>query len=139
MCMGRAGWIVAALLLALSWPAAGHHAQANQISQASQQAQASRPAPQPAPQPAPRVRIRAAVIEEQGIAFAVVYVSGPVLEDAAAAVRAQARYARFFLLPVVLMTDDAKGPRWFGREDIVRFLSAYAFEDIPWEVHELPE
>lgn len=39
----------------------------------------------------------------------------------------------FGAVPIVLMAQDASGtPAYYGRKDIVRFLSSVPFQRIPW-------
>ncbi|MHC1712487.1 MAG: hypothetical protein AB9872_10085 [Solidesulfovibrio sp.] len=80
---------------------------------------------------------RAAILQEQGVKFAVVHVDYAIVRDKAHAAKIQKLYEAYFKVPVVLMSDDAKRTKWYGRDDIVDFLSDYTFSQIPWEVYEL--
>lgn len=80
---------------------------------------------------------RAAILQEQGVKFAVVHVDYAVIKDKAYAERIQTAYEAYFKVPVVLMSDDAKRTKWYGRNDIVDFISDYKFSQIPWKVYEL--
>jgi hypothetical protein len=75
-----------------------------------------------------------ALVREQGVNFAVVAVKPHVLnkpkrgkDDLVAA------YSREFGVPAVLMAQDARGrATYYGRPDLVRFLSQILFEQLPW-------
>lgn len=76
-----------------------------------------------------------AVIREQGVVFAIVTVKNHILNSQAQAAKAQDSFQPFFPgMPVVLMGQDTRGvPRYFGRPDIVRFLSRIDPSRIPWK------
>jgi hypothetical protein len=80
---------------------------------------------------------RAAILQEQGVKFAVVHVDYAIVKDKAYAAKVQKLYEEYFKVPVVLMSDDAKRTKWYGRDDIVDFLSDYTFSQIPWKVYDL--
>ena len=75
-----------------------------------------------------------ALVREQGVNFAVVAVKPQVLtkpkgekDDLVAA------YSLEFDAPAVLMAQDARGrPTYYGRRDLVRFLSHVLVEQLPW-------
>lgn len=78
--------------------------------------------------------VDAALVREQGVKFAVVVVSSGTTSNRASARAAIVAYRRIFGLPlVVLMEQDARGvPTYYGRPDIVRFLSGIDFRQLPW-------
>lgn len=78
--------------------------------------------------------IEGALIQEQGVRFAVVVVKRHIIQDQHLANRAIAEYRPVFGgIPVVLMAQDHRGlPTYFGRNDIVRFLANTPLEAIPW-------
>ena len=78
--------------------------------------------------------IDAALVREQGQTFAVVVVRQGIIGNRAEADRAQGAYAPAFdFVPVILMEQDSRGrPTYYGRDDIVRFLSNIDFRRLPW-------
>jgi hypothetical protein len=81
------------------------------------------------------MQIDAALVREQGVNFVVVAVKRPVLDQSASKkgqIAGQFSTA-FGSVPVVLMTQDFKGvPIYWGRQDLVRWLSNVPFELLPW-------
>jgi hypothetical protein len=75
-----------------------------------------------------------AVIREQGVTFAIVVVKQHVLNSGSQALSAVRGFARYFPgLPVILMGQDGGGrPTYYGRRDIVNFLSNISPARIPW-------
>lgn len=78
--------------------------------------------------------IEAALVREQGQTFAVVVVRRGIIDNRSEADRARASFARAFNhVPIVLMEQDHHGtPRYYGRDDIVRFLANIDFRRLPW-------
>ena len=76
----------------------------------------------------------AALVREQGVEFAVVSVKSHVLSSQSSRSDAiDAASSQFPGLPIVLMSQDSRGtPTYWGRKDIVRFLSNVPFELLPW-------
>lgn len=76
-----------------------------------------------------------AVIEEQGVTFAVVIVKKHLVDSGSEADRTIAAFQPVFPgLPVVLMAQDYQGaPTYYGRRDIARFLADVPLEAIPWK------
>lgn len=81
------------------------------------------------------MKVQGAVVEEQGVTFAIVVVKRHVLGNQASARQAAASFAPLFPgLPVVLMSQDSTGvPTYLGRQDIVRFLASVPIQAIPWK------
>ena len=81
------------------------------------------------------MQIDGAIIREQGLTFAIVVVKRHVLEVADRAYAATASFARHLRgMPIILMAQDASGrATYFGRRDIVRFLSGVSASRIPWK------
>lgn len=74
-----------------------------------------------------------AIIQEQGVRFAIVIVKQHVVNNRFEANRAIASFSPHFRAPVVLMAQDSRGvPTYFGRPDIVKFLANTPVEAIPW-------
>ncbi len=80
------------------------------------------------------MQIDGAIIREQGLTFAIVVVKRHVLDFSDRAAEAAADFARYFRgMPIVLMAQDASGrATYYGRRDIVRFLSGISTSRIPW-------
>ena len=79
------------------------------------------------------MQVEGAVIREQWQEFAVVVVKQQVVSDRNLANEVIASYEPTFGRPVVLMAQDSRGrAKWFGRSDIVRFMSRIAIHRIPW-------
>lgn len=76
-----------------------------------------------------------ALIREQGITFAVVIVKVHVVQSSLSASDTIRSFQPAFPgVPVVLMAQDHMGtPTYFGRRDIVRFLTNVPMECIPWQ------
>lgn len=75
-----------------------------------------------------------AVLQEQGVTFAIAVVRHGVLANSAQREESLGQFHAFFGgIPVVLMEQDASGvPRWFGRPDLTRFLANVPVGSIPW-------
>jgi hypothetical protein len=81
-------------------------------------------------------RFDGAVLKEQGVEFAIAVVRRGVLGDPSGRARAQAEFEHLFGVPTVLMAQDGRGvPSYWGRRDLVRFLSAVPMEAIPWKTY----
>ena len=79
-------------------------------------------------------RAQVAFVREQGVDFAVVVVRTFVMRSPKA-VRDEmvAVYTREFGCPAVLMAEDPRGvPTYYGRDDLVHFLSGVFVEQLPW-------
>lgn len=79
--------------------------------------------------------ITGAVIEEQGVTFAIVCVKPHIIRYTYTAVRARQSFAQFFPnMPIILMAQTASGaPRYVGRKDVVDFLNTVRVDQIPWK------
>jgi hypothetical protein len=77
---------------------------------------------------------QAALVREQGQKFAVVVVQYSVLNSTASKRNAQATFQPAFPgVPIILMAQDSRGvPTYYGRTDIVNFLSSIDFRRLPW-------
>lgn len=83
-----------------------------------------------------RIDFRGALINEQGITFAVVEVEPSLLDAGEEAIKAErARYEPVFRnKPIILAARGADGrARYSGRPDIVRFLISSGWSRIPWK------
>ena len=75
-----------------------------------------------------------ALIREQGIDFAVVIVKRHVLASKATADEVVQAFEVRLGRPVVLMAQDPRGrPTWYGRRDIVRFMSGVHLAAVRWQ------
>jgi hypothetical protein len=81
------------------------------------------------------MKLQGAVIKEQGITFAIVVVKKHVVDIRHKAQEAALGFSRFFPgMPIILMAQDGRGtPTYYGRKDIVKFLSNIYLEMIPWK------
>mgnify|MGYP001043930398 CR=1 FL=1 len=80
------------------------------------------------------VRLDGAIIKEQGVTFAVVAVKSHI-NSPQARQKAQEAFRRFFPgIPIILMRNLPRGKAEFwGRSDIVRFLSGFPWDLLPWK------
>ena len=85
------------------------------------------------------MRFQGALVREQGITFGIIVVKPHVLHDSSLAdSMRQLGVHAFGLVPIVLMTQNAKGiPTYQGRDDIVRFLARVPMRAIPWKQYTL--
>ncbi|MBN8816059.1 MAG: hypothetical protein J0J06_11505 [Sphingomonas sp.] len=81
------------------------------------------------------MQIDGALVREQGVVFAVVAVKKHVVDDRAQALSTARSFAPLFSnVPIILMgQDNAGGATFFGRQDIVRFLSQISLNRLPWK------
>ncbi len=80
-------------------------------------------------------KIQGAVIKEQGVTFAITVVKNHILNSQTQCqVAAQSFRSLFPGMPIVLMGQDSRGtPTYWGRKDIVKFLSNIHPGQIPWK------
>lgn len=81
------------------------------------------------------MQIDAALVKEQGVTFAVVVVKKHVVDNPVVAQQAIGSYRSAFPgVPIILMGQDSRGgATYYGRRDIVRFLSKIPFQALPWK------
>ncbi len=80
------------------------------------------------------MQVEGALIREQGQEFAVIVVKQHIVTSPTEANQAIASLEPTFDRPVVLMAQDKNGrTKWFGRKDIVRFMSRVSVRQIPWQ------
>jgi hypothetical protein len=79
--------------------------------------------------------VDAALVREQGVTFAVVCVKSGVTSNSYQAQQAQLAFAPHFGgFPIVLMEQDSRGrATYYGRRDIVDFLSNISTSRLPWK------
>ena len=82
-----------------------------------------------------KMKLQAAVINEQGITFAVVIVKKSVVDSQHQSEKAINSLMHTFTgMPVVLMAQDSRGtPKYRGRRDIVNFLAKVHPSRMPWK------
>ena len=80
-------------------------------------------------------KIQGAVIKEQGVTFAITVVKRHILNSQMQCQQtAQSFQPMFPSMPIVLMGQDSRGtPTYWGRKDIVNFLSSIHPGKIPWK------
>jgi len=81
------------------------------------------------------MKFQGAVIKEQGITFAIVIVKKQILDSKEQAEQAIRSFESFFPgIPIILMAQDSKGiPTYFGRKDIVNFMSKVPLNAVTWK------
>ncbi len=81
------------------------------------------------------MKIRGAVIIEQGVTFAIVVVKQSVTNYTSRIIRVRSSLQPFFPnMPIILMSQDKNGtPHYYGRRDIVEFLKTIRLDQIPWK------
>lgn len=79
------------------------------------------------------MRFQGALLREQGVEFAIIVVKPHVVQCQSEGGQMIEAWRARFGVPVVLMAQDGRGtPTYFGRSDIVRFLSRVPIRAIPW-------
>lgn len=81
------------------------------------------------------MRFQGAVIEEQGVTFAIVIVKKHVIDNENEAKQMIVTLQPVFPgIPIVLMAQEYTGrPVYYGRRDIVDFLANVPMDAIPWK------
>lgn len=80
------------------------------------------------------MQLEGAIIKEQGQTFAIVIVKPQVLNSTERDVTAQQFSIYFPGMPIILMAQNSRGiPTYYGRKDIVAFLSNLHISQIPWK------
>lgn len=81
------------------------------------------------------MQIQGAVIQEQGVTFAIVIVKKHVVDNSIDAREAVGAFQPLFPgLPIVLMAQDSMGvPTYFGRSDIAAFMANVPISAVPWK------
>ena len=85
------------------------------------------------------MKFQGALIKEQGVTFGIVVVKPNVLNRPSEAEGMQNFGIRVFgAIPIVLMAQNPRGnPTYYGRRDIVKFLSKVPMQAIPWREYTL--
>lgn len=80
------------------------------------------------------MQIEGAIIKEQGQTFAIVIVKSHVLNSNNKDL-ASHEFSKYFpQMPIILMAQNSNGtPTYYGRNDIVAFLSKLHVSQIPWK------
>lgn len=85
------------------------------------------------------MKIRGAVIKEQGVSFAVVVVKRSAVSSSQTSNDTQESMRAYFPhLPIVLASQDSQGRfEYWGRKDLVNFLASIDPSRIPWREYTL--
>lgn len=85
------------------------------------------------------MRFQGALINEQGVRFALVVVKRHVVDNRHEADKTIGAFQSVFPgVPVVLMGQDSRGtPTYYGRKDISRFMAGVPLESVPWQEYTL--
>lgn len=85
------------------------------------------------------MQFEGALLKEKGVTFAIVVVKFHVLNNTVQADRiSNDFYSVFGNVPIILMAQNSKGvPTFYGRKDIVNFLSHINISRIPWKKYTL--
>lgn len=80
------------------------------------------------------MQLEGAIIKEQGQNFAIVIVKSHVMNSSKRDSAVQ-QFSRYFPgMPIILMAQNSRGiPTYYGRTDIVNFLSKLYMSQIPWK------
>lgn len=80
------------------------------------------------------MQLEGAIIKEQGQSFAIVIVKSHVLNSNERD-SARQEFSKYFPgMPIILMAQNSSGtPTYYGRKDIVDFLSKLHISQIPWK------
>lgn len=82
------------------------------------------------------MKINGAIIKEQGQTFAIVLVKQSVLTSSQKDSVAESLKTTFGNIPIVLAAQDSRGNfKYYGRQDIARFLSKIHPSQIPWRTY----
>ena len=81
------------------------------------------------------MKLQGACIKEQGVTFGILVVKPHVLQSPAERSSMQNFGIQLFgMMPIILMAQNARGiPTYWGRSDIVKFLSRVPVYRIPWK------
>jgi len=81
------------------------------------------------------MKFQGALIKEQGATFAIIIVKKNVIDFKFRANETIESCQSLFLgVPIILMAQDYRGtPTYYGRPDIVRFLTKVPLHAIPWK------
>lgn len=85
------------------------------------------------------MKLEGAVIREQGVTFAIAVVKKAVLDSPTRRGEAAAAMQPLFPgKPLVLMAQDTAGrAHYFGRNDLVQFMSTVPLSAVPWKQYEV--
>jgi hypothetical protein len=80
-------------------------------------------------------KIQGAVIREQGVTFAIIVVKQHLLHSQIESRKTAYAFSAYLPgMPIVLMAQDSRGtPTYWGRRDIVDFLTNIHMSRIPWK------
>ena len=79
-----------------------------------------------------------AIIKEQGVTFGIIIVKPHVLNDLSLRDDMVAQASQVFGgIPTILMAQQHSGARYYGREDLVRFMSNVPLAAVPWKRYQV--
>ena len=79
------------------------------------------------------VEFTGALVKEQGIEFMIILVKKNIIDNHFQRQNAVNEYQRLFGIPSIIAAQDSRGDfKYFGREDISRFLSSIHPSRISW-------
>ena len=82
------------------------------------------------------IQFDGALIEEQGVTFAIVVVKHYVLHSHTRDSVSNQFKTVFGNVPIILMAQNSSGiPEYYGRKDIVDFLANIELSRIPWKTY----
>ncbi len=83
--------------------------------------------------------ITGAKVQEQGVTFGMIVVKNSAMNSPSLKKDIQMLGKQLFgAIPIILMSQNARGiPRYFGRKDIVQFLSRIHPSQIPWRKYSI--
>ncbi len=81
------------------------------------------------------MQIEGALVKEQGVTFGIIVVKSHILNSPTQRDEVQRSGSSVFPgVPIILMAQDSRGiPKYYGRKDIVNFLSKVHPSRIPWK------
>lgn len=78
--------------------------------------------------------IEGAIIKEQGVTFGIMIVKPHVLNDITLRDDIVTQASQVFGgIPTILMAQQHSGANYYGREDLVRFMSNVPLAAVPWQ------
>lgn len=85
------------------------------------------------------MKFQGSVIRDQGVTFGMIIVKPHVLESQSHINEMlQLGNRAFGFMPIILMSQNSRGvPTYYGRKDIVQFLSKISVSRIPWKEYTL--
>lgn len=87
------------------------------------------------------MKFQGAIIQEQGVTFAIVIVKKHIVDNTIEANKIVNKFSTLSIfqnIPIILMAQDFNGvPSYYGRKDIVAFMVHIPLDAIPWKEYTL--